>query len=98
MLDIDGAPSGEEIRSAIEGTRAEMRKWKGRTGWALLCFAVSCGFVVLISDLGPFHSAWKTFGLAMIVVWLALLLVLVYCGAMWWSMRAALRDMERTYQ
>lgn len=98
MLDIDGAASGEEIEAGIRGTRAETRKWKGRTGWALLSFAVSCGFVVLISDIGPFHAEAKMFGLATVVVWLGLLLVLVYCGAMWWSLWAALRDLERTYR
>lgn len=98
MLDIDDAPSREEVEGAIGEAQSQAKRWRRRTGWVFLWFAVSCGFVVLISDLGPFHAAWKAFGLGTVVVCLGLLLVLTYCGAMWWSLWFALRDLERTYR
>jgi len=97
-LDIDDAPSEEEIERSIRDAQLQTKRWRGRTGWALVCFAVSCGFVVLISDLGPLHAQWRAFGLATIVVWLGLLLVLVYCGALWWGSWDILRGLEKTFR
>jgi hypothetical protein len=97
MLEIDEAPDKEEILTTTDNARVRLTMWRRRSLYTTLRFGLSCVAVLAFSDLGPLHSLWKPTGEILLLVWMAALLIFVYCWALWWGARGLLRDLENTY-
>ena len=84
-LDIEEAPSNEEITSAKRTARERIRVWQRRTFYSAIALLLGCATVVPFSDGMPLHAYGEPFGNIAVYLSMALLLVLVYCGALWWG-------------
>jgi succinate dehydrogenase hydrophobic anchor subunit len=96
-LDIENAPSDEEIRAGKQIARARVRSWMKRSLYAVIVLFLSCAAVSFFLYGHPLHAYWDSFGKYLILLSMALLLVAVYCVAMWWGSWTILRDLEKTY-
>lgn len=96
-LDIEDAPSNEEVASAERTARERIRTWRRLTLYSTIALVLSCATVVPFSDGEPLHAYWEPFGTIAVYFSMALFLVLVYCCALWWGAWSILRDLQRVY-
>jgi hypothetical protein len=95
-LDIENAPSDEEIRAGKQIARARVRSWMKRSLYSGCALLLSIGADVPFADGMPLH-AWNILATILFLLTMAIFLVTVYCVAMWWGSWTILRDLEKTY-
>ena len=95
-LNIEDAPSNEEISASKRDAKDRFRLWRQRLIYSGIGLLISVGANVPFSAGMPLH-AWNTFGNALVLLTMALFLVFVYCAALWWGAWSLLRDLKKTY-
>lgn len=96
-FDVEDAPNANEIAALLQNARERLRLWGRRTIYALLALALGCGAVSLFSDVGPWHAYWQSFGVILLLVAMALLLVFVFCLGLWMTSWFMARDLKRIW-
>ena len=96
-LNIEDAPSNEEILASKRDARARVRLWKKRSAYSVIALLLSCAVVAPFSKGEPLQAYVEPFARILVYVSMALLLVAVYCVALWWGAWSLLRDLEKTY-
>ena len=96
-LDIGDAPREDEIMALKQDARARLRTWMKRSVYSVIGLFLSCAAVVPFSDGQPLHAYAEPFGRIFVYLSMALLLLVVYCAALWWGAWSLLRDIEKTY-
>lgn len=96
-LDTEDNPGNEDVASAERTALERIRAWRRRTLYSTIALVLSCATVVPFSDGEPLHAYAEPFGRMAVYLSMALLLVLVYCGALWWGAWSVLRDLQKVY-
>jgi Protein of unknown function (DUF2721) len=96
-LDIEGAPNKEEIRATKEEVRKRLSLWRERALYSTASFFLSCALVYLFLAGQVLHGYWMSVGRWLLLLSMAMLLVCVYCVALWWGAWTLFRDLEKTY-
>jgi hypothetical protein len=96
-LDIEDAPNQEEIRAAREEARKRLSLWRKRASYSTASFFLSCALVYLFLAGQALHAYWMSVGRWLLLLSMAMLLVFVYCVALWWGAWTLFRDLEKTY-
>jgi hypothetical protein len=91
----DGPLSEEELTTVRQYANERINRWKKRSVYAGIAFFLNCASV------GPFlyghslHVYWESFGKYLVLLAMGLLVVFVYCAALWYSAWMALRDVTK---
>jgi hypothetical protein len=96
-LDIEGAPSQEEIAAVNEHGSNRIRQWKTRSFYAGISFLLSVGIDIPFSAGMPLHKHWNTVSGVLFLVTMASFLAAVYCSGLWWGAWSQLREFKKTY-
>jgi hypothetical protein len=97
-LDIDDAPSKDEMLAVMDHARQRLKLWRRRGLLSSLIFALCCGSVYPFLEGSPLHSYWDMIGKYLVLLSMAMLLVFVYCNALWWGAWSQLREYEKAYE
>jgi hypothetical protein len=95
-LDIDDAPSKDEILLLQQKCRLRERMWRKRAINSIVAFLLSCASLYPFLEGHFLHAYWDILGKYLDFLSMTLLLVAVYCSSLWWGARGLLRDTERT--
>jgi uncharacterized RDD family membrane protein YckC len=84
----------EEFEEVLQNARERLRLSRGRALAALAVFILGCGFLYLFLAGAPLHRYFNSVKPFLFPLWMAILIALVYYGAMWWGAWQALRDLK----
>jgi hypothetical protein len=95
VLDIQDAPSQDEIREAIQDVREALERWRFRTicaaGFWLLCCAVAYPFMAGHS----LHAYWESVKLLIFLPTTVAPLALTICAISWWGASSSIRSLKK---
>ena len=97
MLDIDDAPSQEEMAAVRQHAGMRVRRCRKKSLYAVIGLLLSIGLDVPFSAGMPLHRYWDKVSGVLFFVTMAAFLTAVYCFALWWGAWSQLRDLEKTY-
>lgn len=97
VLNIDDAPSQEEVREAARDATEQLDRWRFRSFSSLTGWLCSCALVYLFLAGHSLHAYWRPFGIIAFYVTLGVLLSFIYCAVMWCTTWSFLRDLRKTY-
>lgn len=95
-LNIDEAPTADELRLIVKRSHSRIVLWRQRT--RVFASATLLGILILLPflDHGPLNRQFDPLGVVLVWVTLALLLLTVNCGAFWYYAWQFDRDVRRT--
>lgn len=96
-LNIEDAPSNEEILASKRDASERVRLWRKRSIKSLIALFLSCAAVVPFSQGHYLYAYWDSFGKYLGILVMGVFFIAVYCTALWWSAWSLLRDLEKTY-
>lgn len=95
-LNIEDAPSNEQILLSKRNARARVKLWKKRSLYSALALAVSCVAEVPFAGGMPLH-AWDFLGSLIVFEIMGVSLIVVHCTTLWWYAWSILRYLEKIY-
>jgi hypothetical protein len=96
-LDIENAPSEEEILDAKQDAKTYLSLWRKRALCSAVAFFLSCAFVHPFLAGQALHAHWESFGKYLLLLSMALLPAFACSVGLWWTAWKQLRDLEKTY-
>ena len=87
--------SREEAAAVTENAKDRLRLWRKRAFFSGVGLLLSCGLVAPFLYGNPLHAYWESFGKYLLLVSMGMLLVFVYCGAMFLSAWSLLREARK---
>jgi hypothetical protein len=97
ILNSDEPPlAQEEALAVMENARERFYLWRKRAGYSALGLLLGCALVAPFLYGNPLHAYWGLFGRYLLLLCLGLLLVFVYCGALFLSAWGLLREARKT--
>jgi len=95
LFDSESPLSDEEIVEVRQYAGEHIGLWRRRSIYSTIALILSCAFVYLFLAGHTLHNYWESFGKYLILVSMVLLIVWVYCTALWYNAWQALRDVEK---
>lgn len=86
--------SEEDVAEVRKVAKTRIKVWRRRAFYSIVALLLNCAAVYPFLEGHPYHYYWESFGKYLILLSMALLVVSVYCVALFWSAWQALRDFE----
>jgi len=92
----EGPLRDEELGEVRQHANRHIDLWKKRTIYSGIAFFLSCASVDPFLYGHSLHVHWESFGKYLVLLAMGLLVVFVYCAALWYDAWMALRDVTKT--
>lgn len=96
-LNIEDAPSNEQILLSKRNARARVKLWKKRSLSSAAGFFLNCAVVASFLFIEPLHAYWDSFGKYLVILAGGVSFIVVYCTTLWWYAWSILRYLEKIY-
>jgi hypothetical protein len=94
-LDIEDAPSREEIRLALEDARASLGVWRFRTLCAAAAWLFCCAAIYPFLAGHFLHAYWESIKFLVFLPTMIAPLTLTICAITWWGAWSDVRSLKR---
>jgi hypothetical protein len=90
----DGAVSEGEREAAEQNARIRLRLWQRRALYSTGAFVLSCALVYPFVDGRRLSAQGEAIKQGLLVLWMALFLICLYCTLLLWGAWRLLRDLK----
>jgi hypothetical protein len=86
--------SEEDVAEVRKVAKTRIKVCQRRAFYSIVALLLNCAVVYPFLEGHQYHNYWESFGKYLVLLSMALLVVSVYCVALFWSAWQALRDFE----
>jgi uncharacterized membrane protein len=95
VLDIENAPSQDEIREAIGDAIESIDRWRFRTFCAVAFWVFCCVVIYPFMAGHSLHAYWQSIKFLIFLPTLIAPVALTFCAISWWGARSDVRSLRK---
>jgi uncharacterized membrane protein len=95
VLDMENAPSQDEIREAIGDAIESIDRWRFRTFCAAAAWVLCCAAIYPFMAGHSLHVYWDSIKFLVFLPTLIAPVALIFCAISWWGASSDVRSMKK---